>query len=112
MSIDTHSFDEHCEFAIQFLLTRQGTARHLAVSLARLSPERSALEMIFILSLAVSSIEELIGGAEMAATLAEAWRVIALLGVELHMMKSRGMAYDTCADLLQYWQTVDDYFSS
>lgn len=104
--------DDDCEFAIQFLLTRQGIARQLAVALARRDPDRSALELIFILSLAVSSIEEMLGGAEMTAISTDAWRIAALVAVDLHMMKKRGLAHDSCADLLHYWNSVDGFFLS
>lgn len=104
------SLDDFCEFAIQFLLSRQGGPKALAVTLARRSPDRSALELIFILSLAASSIEEVFGGAEINAISAETWRVSALVGVDLHMMQCRGMPHASCADLLHYWQTVDRYF--
>lgn len=104
------SFDDHCEFAIQFLLARKGRARQLAVALARRDPDRSALEVVFILSLAVSSIEDMLAGAETTAIVIDAWRVAALVGVDLHMMKTRGMPHSSCADLLHYWETVDRYF--
>ena len=110
MSSISHSIDSDCEFAIQFLLSRQGQVRQLVVALANRNPDRSALELIFILSLAVSSIEEMFGGAEIATLTTEAWRVTALVGVDLHMMRTRGMPHVLCADLLHYWRNVDDYF--
>lgn len=82
------------------------------MALARRAPQLPALELIFLMSLAVSSIEEVLGGAEMLEIAADAWRITALIGVELHMMQRHGLPHFSCADLLEYWQTVDDFFLS
>jgi len=104
--------DVLCEFAINFLLSGQGDARRLAVSLVQGSPERAPLEVIFVLASAAASIEEVLAGTESKAMAVGAWRTASLLGVELHMMQLMGRSNTRCLDLLHYWQTVDPYFLS
>ncbi len=102
--------DEACEFAINYLLSGQGSAKQLAVSLATRAPQRPVLEVVFVLSLAAASLEEIFASPELSETAADAWRVAALLGVDLHMMQKRGHPHGDCGALLQYWQSVDGYF--
>lgn len=102
--------EELCEFAINFLLSRQGDAKRLAVKLVEMSPARPALEMVFVLSTAAAGIEEVLASPETVAVAMDAWRVAALLGVDLHMMQARGLRCCTCSDLLVYWHTADGYF--
>ena len=104
--------DTLCEFAINFLLTRQGDARRLAATLVMDSPDRSPLEVIFLLSSAAASIEEVLSGTEARSLSLDAWRVASLLGVELHMMQLLGLPNLFCHSLLSYWQTEDGYFLS
>ncbi len=102
--------DVLCEFAINFLLSGQGDARRLAVHLVRQMPERSPLEVIFVLASAAASIEEVFAGSDSKALALDGWRVASLLGVDLHMMQVMGRRSGRCQDLLVYWQTVDRYF--
>jgi hypothetical protein len=104
--------DETCEFAINYLLTGRGDAKQLAVTLAKRAPHRPVLEVAFVLSLAAASLEEVFASEEVALAAADAWRVAALLGVDLHMMQKRGVPHGDCGALLQYWQSVDGYFLS
>ncbi|GLS88701.1 hypothetical protein GCM10010873_36750 [Cypionkella aquatica] len=104
--------DMICEYAIAFLLNGRGGAKQLAVDLAQQEPQRPALELVFVLSIAASSIEEVFASPQPAGVAADAWRIAALIGVELHMMQSQGLPYDSCAALLNYWRTVDGYFLS
>jgi hypothetical protein len=102
--------EELSEFAITFLLSGQGDARRLAVTLAERMPDCAPLELVFQLSLTAAAIEENFSGAAMTGLAQDAWRVAALLAVDLHMMALRKMTTQSCADLLHYWQTVDGYF--
>jgi hypothetical protein len=104
--------DQLCEFAIGFLLTGRGDARRLAVELTREAPERPPLEVVFVLSSAAAGIEDVLSGEESRATALDAWRVAALLGVDLHMMQVLGHPHGRCADLMTYWQTEDGFFLS
>lgn len=106
------TIDDPCEFAINFLLSKRGDAKRLAVTLAKLSPARPALELIFVLSSAAAGIEEVLAGPETVAVAMDSWRVAALLGVDLHVMQRRGLAHGTCGDLIRYWQTHDPFFLS
>jgi hypothetical protein len=102
--------DALCEGAIDFLLSRQGDARRLAVRLTEGAPERAPLEVVFVLSSAAASIEEVLAGQESSAMALDAWRIAALLGVDLHMMQVLGRPHARCADLMRYWQSEDGYF--
>jgi hypothetical protein len=110
MSSVTSDIDQLCEFAINYLLMRQGDGRSLAVALARGAPDRAASEVILILASAAASIEEVLTGPETHHIALETWRAAAMLGVELHMMQLRDRPRGTCGDLLDYWQTEDMWF--
>lgn len=110
MSAGGVEIDMLCEFAINFLLSGQGDAKLLAATLVMDSPDRSPLEVIFILSSAAASIEEVLSGPESRATSLDAWRIASLLGVDLHMMQLLGLPTRHCHSLLHYWQTEDPYF--
>ena len=110
MSVGGGEIDELCEFAINFLLSKQGDARRLAATLVMDSPDRSPLEVIFVLSSAAASIEEVFSGAESTTLSLDTWRTASLLGVDLHMMQMLGRPNSHCHSLLHYWQTEDPYF--
>ncbi len=110
MSVGGGEIDQLCEFAISFLLSGQGDAKRLAATLVMDSPDRSPLEVTFVLSSAAASIEEVLSGPESRAMALDAWRTAALLGVDLHMMQLLGRPNLYCHNLLHYWQTEDPYF--
>jgi hypothetical protein len=68
--------------------------------------------VVFVLSITAASLEDVFAGKKVAEAAADAWRMAALLGVEVHMMQRRGLPNHSCAELLQYWQNVDGYFLS
>ena len=104
--------DVLCEYAIGFLLSRQGDAKRLAVRLTEAAPERRPMEVIFVLSSAAASIEEVLAGEEAVALALDAWRVAALMGVDLHMMQVLGHPHGRCADVMHYWRSEDGFFLS
>ncbi len=104
--------DEISEFAINYLLSGSGTARSLPLAFAQRAPDQSALQVIYVLSIAASGIESLFDSAEMKALATEVWRMAALVGVDLHMMQSHQPPSSNCAGLIHYWQTVDGFFLS
>jgi hypothetical protein len=110
MSVNGSEIDRLCEHAINFLLSGQGDARRLAASLVMSRPDRSPLEVIFVLSFSAAAIEEVLASPESRAHSVDAWRIAGLLGVDLHMMQISGRSNSSCRDLLHYWQTVDPYF--
>ena len=110
MLVGGGEIDQLCEFAINFLLSGQGDARRLAATLVMDSPDRSPLEVVLVLSSAGASIEEVLSGPESKAMALDAWRIAALLGVDLHMMQLLGRPTLHCHSLLHYWQTEDPYF--
>lgn len=110
MSVGTQDIDQLCEFAINFLLSGQGDAKRLAAKLVTDSPDRSPLEVVFVLSSAAASIEEVLAGDESRAIALDGWRMAALLAVDLHMMQMLHRPTLQCRALLHYWQTEDPFF--
>ena len=110
MLVGGGEIDRLCEFAINFLLSGQGDAKRLTATLVMDSPDRSPLEVTFILASAAASIEEVLSGPESTALALDAWRMAALLGVDLHMMQLLGRPTLHCHNLLHYWQTEDRFF--
>lgn len=110
MSLGGADIDRLCEYAINFLLNGQGDARRLAANVVMSRPDRSPLEVVFVLSSAAAAIEEVLAGTNSRALAVDAWRIAGLLGVDLHMMDVHGLPHDHCHQLLHYWQTHDRYF--
>lgn len=110
MSQDVGAFDDLTEFAVHFLLARQGEVRLLPHALAKAWPGRPALELVFTLSVAAGSIQQVLQGDALSPRAAEAWRVAALVGADLYMMQAMGLPTETAADLLAYWQAQDRFF--
>ena len=110
MSQSVGTFDDLTEFSVHFLLVTQGEVRLLPHALAKRSPDCPALALICILSVAAGSIQRVLHGEALTPRAAEAWRVAALLGADLHMMQLMGLPTETAADLLAYWQAQDRFF--
>lgn len=104
--------DEMAEFAINFLLTGRGPPQRLTWALATHWPARPALEFVLVLSLAANGIEETLTGDEAARLAQDAWRMAALVGVDLFDAQSLGMPHQTGADLIAYWQSQDPGFAT
>lgn len=102
--------DDMAEFAIDFLLTGRGTAQRVVRELAKRWPQRAALEYVLVLSLAANGIEETLQGEEATRLAKDAWRMAALVGVDLYDAQTLGLPHRTGADLLQYWQDHDPFF--
>jgi hypothetical protein len=98
------------EFAIEFLLSRRGTARQLIAVLAERWPTRPALELMLVMSLAANGIEDMLSGDTAAQITLDTWRMAALLGVDLFDAQSLGLPHHSAADLLAYWRGHDPYF--
>ncbi len=102
--------DDLAEFAIAFLLTGRGSAQRLVRELAERWPTRPALEFVLVLSLTANGIEETLQGEEAARLALDAWRMAALIGVDLFDAQALDMPHLTGADLLAYWQKHDPFF--
>ncbi len=110
MSAPTVPFHDLSEFAIDFLLTGRGDGRALAFALVQGWPQFPALDVIFAMSLAAGGIEQTLAGEESVAQAMNTWRMAALVGVDLSMMRKLGLPTDTSADLMAYWQAHDQFF--
>ena len=104
--------DEMAEFAINYLLTGRGPLQRLTRELARGWPARPALEYVLVLSLAANGIEDTFTGDETGRLAQEAWRMAALVGVDLFDAQSLGLPHQTGADLIAYWQAHDPDFAA
>lgn len=102
--------DDMAEFAIDFLLTGRGTARQLVHILAERWPDHPALEYVLTLSLAASGIESTLTGEEAASLSRDAWRMAALIGVDLYDAQALGLPHFSGTDLQAYWQDRDPFF--
>ena len=110
MSQSVGTFDDLTEFAVHFLLAKQEEVRLLPHALVKRSPDSAALELIYILSVAAGSIQQVLQGDSVSPRATEAWRVAALMGADLHIMQLMGLPSKTAADLLGYWQAQDRFF--
>ena len=110
MVLGARDIDQLCEFAIDFLLSGRGDAKELAAALVMDRPDRSPLEVIFVMSSAAASIEEVLAGEQSRAVALDAWRMASLLAVDLHMMQVLQRPNQHCHALLAYWQTEDPFF--
>jgi hypothetical protein len=110
MSQGLGAYDDLTEFAVHFLLARQGEVRLLPHALAKSWPDRPPLELVFTLSVAAGSIQHLLQGEDLSPRAAEAWRMAALLGVDIYMMQTMDLPSARAADLLTYWQAHDRFF--
>lgn len=98
------------EFAISFLLTGRGSAQRLVRELAERWPSRPALEFVLVLSLTANGIEETLQGSEAGRLALDAWRMAALIGVDLFDAQALGLPHLTGNDLLSYWKGHDPFF--
>lgn len=73
------------------------------------------LEVVLVLSSAASGLESTFSNNEARAQAVDAWRIAALLAVDLHLMSGLGKAGEGKAgqmarDLLGFWEAEDDFF--
>lgn len=104
------SVDELTEFALHHLVARSDGLRSLPRDLVAFRPDCAPLELVLALSLAASSLESSFSGEADQAAAAEAWRLAALLAVDLHMMQHLNLRHVCAADYLAYWRGHDPYF--
>jgi hypothetical protein len=100
-------FEELCEFALGYLIQGRGDARQLAAVMVKDHPDLPVLEVVVILTTAASGLETNFSNAEARAQAVDAWRIAAILAVDLHLMGAPG---PDARALLGFWQTEDDFF--
>lgn len=88
-------------------MTGRGDARQLAAAMVQEHPDLPVLEFVLILSSAASGLETNFSNVETRRQAVDAWRIAALLAVDLHLM---GGETRTGRDMLGFWQTEDDFF--
>ncbi|NBZ86683.1 hypothetical protein [Stagnihabitans tardus] len=103
-------FEELCEFALGYLITGRGDARQLAATMVKAYPDLPVLELVLILSSAASGLESTFSNAEARAQAVDAWRIAALLAVDLHLMAGHHAKGQKARDLLGFWEAEDDFF--
>ena len=102
--------EEMTEFALQQLLAAPGRAHALPCAMAEQWPEHPVLDLTLALSLAASGLETSFGNEADRNAARDAWRVAALLAVDLHVMQRQGHPHACAADLLAYWRGHDPFF--
>ena len=102
--------DDMTERAIRFLATAEGHPRQLPLILVKAWPQHPALEIAFAISVAASSLESIMSAEQDRNTATEAWKMAALVGVDVFLAREVGMPAEYAADLMAYWQAHDNYF--
>ena len=102
--------EQMTEFALQRLLAAPGRAHALPRAMAVQWPDHPVLELTLALSLAASGLETSFASATDQLAARDAWRVAALLAVDLHQMQRQGLPHGRAADLLEYWHQHDPFF--
>ena len=98
------------EFALQLLLAGPGMAHGLPRAMVAQWPDQPVLQLTLALSLAASGLETAFADAADQLAARDAWRVAALLAVDLHEMQRQGHPHGRAADLLDYWRAHDPFF--
>lgn len=102
--------DIRIEYVVRVLVTGQGDLRRMVRRLAEDWPDEPALDLVHVIAVATGSLEGTLAGRGIMRATREAWRMAALVGVDLAMMRRLGLPHDTGADLLAYWKAHDRFF--
>ncbi len=102
--------DDRIEFVIQVLVTGQGDLRRMVRQLAEDWPDEPALDILHAIAMAAGHLDRTLAGDSLHRATGEAWRMAALVGVDLAMMRRLGLPHDTGADLVAYWKVHDRFF--
>ncbi|MEI2807620.1 MAG: hypothetical protein V9G18_17330 [Albidovulum sp.] len=101
---------DRVQFAIERLLDAPDGWRALVRDMVGRWPEAPAGALILAIVTASAEIEAMFGPGSPARDGAErGWRLAGLLGVDLHVMATVGMAHGRAGDLADYWR-IDPYF--
>lgn len=104
------SVEQMTEFALQMLLAEPGRAHALPRAMATQWPDYPVLDLTLALSLAASGLETSFASATDQTAARDAWRVAALLAIDLHQMQRQGLPHSRAADLIDYWRQHDPFF--
>lgn len=107
MAADCPDFEALCEFALGYLIAGRGEARRLAATMVEAHPDLPVLELVLVLSSAASAFESTFSNAEARDQALDAWRIAALLAVDVHLM---GAGAVTGGALMEFWRREDDFF--
>lgn len=88
-------------------MTGRGDARQLAATLVQGHPDLPVLEVVLVLSTAASGLESNFSNPDAQHQAVEAWRIAALLAVDVHLAGGPGMR---SREILGFWQEEDDFF--
>lgn len=110
VTVGVGGVDDRIEFVIQVLFTGQGDLRRMVRHLAEDWPDDPALDIIHVIAMAAGNLECILSGEDLQRAAGEAWRMAALVGVDLAMMARLGLPHQTGADLMAYWKAHDRFF--
>jgi len=110
---DAQAIDDLTEAVVTRLLVHGEPARVIAVDLAaelaQVRPGLPALSLALPFALAAGAIEEMLGAGQQARRAArDAWRVSALIGIEVLGLRQQGD--ETIAGLWAQWRAGDEVF--
>lgn len=99
------------EFCIERLLAASDGWRSVVRDMAERWPDAPPMDMVFALVAAAEAIAGLFGPAGPAREAAtQAWRLAALLSLDVYAMDRSGHPKARAADCLEYWRANDRYF--
>ena len=105
------NLDDMTEFCIERLLSSVNGWRSVVRDMAARWPDAPPMDMVFALVAAAEAIAGLFGPAGPAREAAtQAWRLAALLSLDIYAMERSGHAHARAADCIAYWQERDRYF--
>jgi hypothetical protein len=105
------NLDAMTEFCIERLLAGSEGWRGVVRDIAARWPNVPPMEMVLALVSAAEAIAGLFGPAGPAREAAtHAWRLAALLALDVYAMERSGHAHARASDCLDYWRSKDRYF--
>jgi hypothetical protein len=98
------------DLTVTLLLSLEQDPRSVVRILVGKWPEASALQLIYAVSVAAGTIENVLSGSNVEQAAADAWRLAGLIGVDLYMMSELKLPHATAKDLMRYWLSHDPFF--
>lgn len=105
------NLDAMTEFCIERLLSGADGWRSVVRDMAARWPDAPPMDMVFALVAAAEAIAGLFGPAGPARESAtQAWRLAALLALDVYAMQQSGHPGARASDCVDYWRNKDRYF--
>lgn len=103
--------DEMSEFALVYLASGDEIKlRKLVYSMALRWPKEPALHIVFAITTATASVEDLLDGATVKKSSSTGYRLAALVAADIYAITCMGKQNPIGSDLLHFLRRVDPYF--